>query len=49
MAHRLALLCLLVALFAALIVGAGRARANDGSWTSEAPIERTSGDGSRTS
>lgn len=46
MKGRIALFCLFVALFAALILGAGRARAEETPWTSEEPIARTTNDGS---
>jgi hypothetical protein len=44
---RVVLLLIPVAIVAALIVGVGRARAADSSWSSE-PIGRTIGDRSRT-
>jgi hypothetical protein len=47
MKGRLILLLAVAVLVAALIVGVGRARAADSSWSSET-IGRTIGDGSRT-
>jgi hypothetical protein len=47
MKGRLVLLLILVVLVAALVLGVGRARATDSSWSSP-PIGRTTGDGSPT-